>query len=160
MITINDIAHHLSIENRFGGATRFAYSVGYHSILACNFAPDNLKLEALLHDAHEAYIKDLPNPLKRLIRAKTESYDNIAKDIDVLLAYKFQLSIDENDWSITKDIDLRLAITERNCLLSACPEQWIKEYEDKKPYNMEIMKLQPENVEELFLKEYEKWRRN
>ena len=66
---LSDIAHHLSQENRFNGAARFPYSVAQHSLYCYYQArqldlPFNLQCEALFHDAHEAYCKDLTNPTK------------------------------------------------------------------------------------------------
>ena len=60
-INIKDIAHHLSNINRFTGGIN--YSVGQHSIWVARMCPDNM-LAALLHDASEAYLCDLPTPLK------------------------------------------------------------------------------------------------
>jgi hypothetical protein len=63
-ICIEDIAHHLSLLNRFTGATDEAYSVAQHCLVVSAYAPPVLKLPALLHDAPEAYMGDLTHPLK------------------------------------------------------------------------------------------------
>lgn len=157
MICIEDIAHHLSIENRFAGATKFAYSVGYHSVLASNQAPKHLKLEALLHDAEEAYYKDLPYHWKILIRREIHPvfWEQSVNQTKRLIDIKYGLTFSDESHKIIKNIDLRMSTTEKNQLLKDPPIKW----NDTEPYNIEIMKLQPENVEELFLKEYEKYRR-
>ncbi len=67
MINIIDVAHHLATLNRFVGAARFPYSVGYHCILSCKHAPFGLELETLLHEIDEPYINDVSFPLKNLI---------------------------------------------------------------------------------------------
>lgn len=63
-IDIIDIAHHLSLVCRFVGACREFYSVAEHSIRVAEIVPDEYKLHALLHDASEAYMPDLPRPEK------------------------------------------------------------------------------------------------
>jgi len=63
MITIGDIAHHLSRLNRFNGASERPYNVAQHSILVAQNVPPEYALCGLLHDAHEAYIGDLISPL-------------------------------------------------------------------------------------------------
>ncbi len=63
-IDMVDIAHHLSLVCRFAGACREFYSVAEHSIRMARIVPQEYKLHALLHDASEAYIPDLPRPEK------------------------------------------------------------------------------------------------
>jgi len=68
-ICIEDIAHHLSLINRFTGATTRPYSVAEHSLLCVDIAqhegaPVGLQMAMLMHDAHEAYTTDLSSPAK------------------------------------------------------------------------------------------------
>ena len=64
-ISIDDIAHALSHTPRWGGHTEAFYSVASHSMWVADKVPDGYKMEALLHDATEAYIGDMPKPIKR-----------------------------------------------------------------------------------------------
>ncbi|MCK9597454.1 MAG: hypothetical protein M0R06_00360 [Sphaerochaeta sp.] len=63
-ICIEDIAHHLSLICRFGGACKRFYSVAEHSIRLSMELPDQYKLAGLLDDAAEAYLGDWIRPLK------------------------------------------------------------------------------------------------
>lgn len=64
-INIVDIAHHLSNECRWAGGCPQHYSVAQHSVLVSRqFSTPEMKLAGLLHDAAEAYLKDLPSPIK------------------------------------------------------------------------------------------------
>ena len=75
-ILLADIARALSRIPRFNGATHgdVAFSVASHSLLVAELAAvshvpeeDNLptlRLAAMLHDAHEAYMGDLVSPMK------------------------------------------------------------------------------------------------
>lgn len=67
-ITIEDIAHALSMTPRFGGHLPVFYSVGQHSIGVHNTAsaqPRQIRLQALMHDASDAIIGDMPSPIKQ-----------------------------------------------------------------------------------------------
>lgn len=68
-INILDIAHHLSLVNRFNGATRFPINVAYHSYWVARLAyvetnDPKVALQGLLHDATEAYLGDVTKWLK------------------------------------------------------------------------------------------------
>ena len=62
-----DIAHALSVLPRWNGMRRRQISVLEHSLAVWAAAPPALKLEALLHDAHEAYTGDITRPMQRAI---------------------------------------------------------------------------------------------
>lgn len=66
-ICIQDIKVALSNICRFGGQIKNYYSVAQHSILVMHLAPAEIKREALMHDAAEAYLGDVIKPLKNML---------------------------------------------------------------------------------------------
>ena len=64
-IDIVDIAHSLSCINRFNGHTRFPINVAQHSVYCAMLCRGTgFELQALLHDASEAYLGDVTKWLK------------------------------------------------------------------------------------------------
>jgi hypothetical protein len=63
-IFIEDIAHHLSLLCRYGGAVKRFYSVAEHCVHMARWLPQSCKLWGLMHDAAEAYLVDVPRPAK------------------------------------------------------------------------------------------------
>lgn len=93
MICIEDIAHALSNVCRFGGHTKFFYSVAQHSILVahlCDSPVKNAFMAALLHDATEAYCHDVITPLKSILG---EPYKAIERKFEALISEKFGIPV-------------------------------------------------------------------
>jgi uncharacterized protein len=87
-IEIYDIANALAHICRFGGHSRNFYSVAQHSLLVCALAPEELKKEALMHDAAEAYTGDVIKPLKNQLGSK---FHTIESEFNTLIGLKFEL---------------------------------------------------------------------
>jgi len=85
-ISIEDIAHHLSMLPRYNGAMPFSYTVGQHSLFVAELLPEEFKLWGLLHDATEAYLGDLVSPVKDLLSTYDDMSAPVFENIDSLLA--------------------------------------------------------------------------
>ena len=84
-IVIDDIAHALSNLCRYGGHSDIFYSVADHCVNMHDYfmerdQPINAYV-ALMHDATEAYLCDIPRPIKPFITGYQEIEDNLQKVI-------------------------------------------------------------------------------
>lgn len=86
LIDIIDIAHSLSMQVRFGGHLPVPFTVAQHSIEVSYRVPNMFRLTALLHDASEAYLLDIPSPVKKHITGYKEYEDNLSR----MIAEKFE----------------------------------------------------------------------
>ena len=125
-INIEDIAHHLSMLCRFSGAVSRYYSVAEHSYHVSHMVPPELALEALLHDATEAYLGDLIRPVK----ASCPDYKNLEEINDAAVRIRFKLSPYEHP--LVKKADNDILCNEYRELLPPMPTHvpwtWPGEY--------------------------------
>jgi 5'-deoxynucleotidase YfbR-like HD superfamily hydrolase len=128
-IAVEDIAHSLSHLCRFAGHCRVFYSVAEHSVrvsqLAERFAHESVRwyiaLWGLLHDASEAYLIDLPRPLKRSEEIGP-GYRNAETRLMEAVCRRFDLRPQEP--LEVKSADQILLMTERRDLLGQPPSLW------------------------------------
>lgn len=134
-VSIDDIAHALSLQCRYNGHTKSFYSVAEHCVHMAHhalgqgaYAQD--ALDALMHDATECYIGDMVKPLKNLFpdfeRLEARIYQVIAKkfalnprvpktvkwyDLGMLHVERAQaLNPSENDWNLPEGPDMQVHI--------------------------------------------------
>jgi hypothetical protein len=105
---IEDIAHALSMQPRFAGHSLQFYSVAQHCLRAQELVP-NFKLWALLHDAAEAYICDIPRPIKHDKRMK--AYRQVERKIKAVIVRAFGLWPERQPKEVT-DVDNLLLLNE------------------------------------------------
>lgn len=98
-IHIEDIAYALAQQPRYGGHTSPVINVAQHSCLVHDYVNhhvrqtnnttdcftgmenDEISFSALMHDAEEAYLIDIPRPLKKLVPEYVRIGDNFRKAI-------------------------------------------------------------------------------
>ncbi len=111
-IDIKDIAHALSLINRYNGHTPQGYSVAQHAVLVSQIVPRRYAKLGLHHDDGEAYLGDVISPIKRLIR---ELYEPIEEKVMRAVALRLGF-LDEFDCPAArrrvKEADLVLLATE------------------------------------------------
>lgn len=113
-IDLHDIAHALSNLCRYGGHTLKFYSVAQHCVHATEWsatvgADEEQQREVLMHDASEAYLVDVPRPIKR--GRGFEGYLELEAILDHAIAKRFGL-LDERP-PIVKRADMVMLATER-----------------------------------------------
>lgn len=130
-----DIAHSLAQQCRFNGHTKHFYSVAQHCYLMSLHIPPQFALYALLHDAAEAYIGDMPEPVKQLFPEFT-----VMEDMLLSCIYK-AAGIPEPSaeaLAAVKEYDLRMLLTEKQQLLGESPEPWLVDGMGIEPMDIRI----------------------
>jgi hypothetical protein len=90
-VNIMDIAHALAMKCRYGGHCSEFYSLAEHSVLMSQKASPENALWALLHDAGEAYLADVPRPVK----PNLPGWKTLEADVMAAVCTKFGLPLAE-----------------------------------------------------------------
>ena len=117
-VHIEDIAHALANACRFGGHCERFYSVAEHSVLVSYVVPPELALAALLHDAAEAYVVDIPRPLKPYLGG----YKEIEARVWMAIAERFGVPADMPQ--AIKDADNAVLLAEAEQIMKPHPAPW------------------------------------
>ena len=122
-INIVDIAHALSMQCRFAGHVREFYSVAQHSLIVESLLPaevrnPRVRLQALLHDAPEAYLSDIVAPVKH----RLPEYQALEEEVWKAVALRFDIPIGRV--AGVKEADLLALAWERRDLVNHRGISW------------------------------------
>ena len=116
LISIQDIAHALSLICRGNGHVQTFWSVGQHCICCAKEAAarglsDRMVLACLLHDASECYMSDVPTPFKK----ELPEYQAQLNEIDhAMLLYDLENLLGEVQYGEIPDLQIDLDYTVRS----------------------------------------------
>jgi 5'-deoxynucleotidase YfbR-like HD superfamily hydrolase len=148
-----DIARALANQCRFGGHSRVFYSVAQHSVIVSRLVEERGgdtedAFAALMHDATEAYLGDMPHPLKHrspLGAAYKEAEDHLERAI----RDRFRIKPDVPE---IKRVDRALLASERR-VFSAETWHW-PELEGVEPLDLELTAWPPDEAARAFAERY------
>jgi uncharacterized protein len=149
-----DIARALANQCRFGGHCRVFYSVAQHSVIVSRLVEERGGdvqdvFAALMHDATEAYLGDMPHPLKHrspLGAAFKEAEDHL----EVAIRERFAIKADVPE---IKRADRALLATERRAFSE---ETWHwPELEGVEALDLELDAWPPDEAARAFAERYE-----
>jgi 5'-deoxynucleotidase YfbR-like HD superfamily hydrolase len=118
-VCIEDIAHALAHQCRYAGHCKQFYSVAEHSVRVSYACTPEDALWGLMHDAAEAYLVDLPRPVKRLMPQYSVFEDCVLE----VIVRKFGLVPNEMPPSV-KEADMVVGATEKRDLMGEFGLDW------------------------------------
>lgn len=154
-IHIEDIAHALSNQCRFAGHTSEFYSVAQHSVIVSEILASQgkshlVQLKGLLHDATEAYLMDIPRPLKVL--PFMAEYRDVERRLELHISTRFFGFASPICNEEIKKADLIALATEARDLVSDpdAMHSW-EIIQGLQPVQAKIIPLQPRRALEAFM---------
>ena len=139
-INIGDIAHSLAMIPRFAGNTSRPYTVAEHSLMVMQMVEAMghgplICLQALLHDATEAFLGDIPSPVKVLV---PEIRDFETQVLWPAVAEHFNLPIDMHE-SVKKADWIAFYVEASSLCFADNLNEW-ERYDEWMPHAEEWMK--------------------
>jgi hypothetical protein len=117
-VHIEDIAHSLSHQCRYAGHCRDFYSIAEHCCHIYDAIEDEHKFAALMHDASEAYLVDVPRPVKPYLT----NYKEIEARIEEVIFTKYGLPFPFHPR--VKEFDNNIIVDEKEALMAPCDQEW------------------------------------
>jgi len=144
-IDIKDLSHSLSQKCRWNGMCEPFFSVAEHSLRVADVAEaiarafdeyvPEIRLHSGLHDGNEAYMPDVPSPLKQYMRVAMpggalREWKHVERDIDEAIFMKFNLVPTALTAKYTKLADsIMLAIEAEELFAPEKRKAWMIDYE-------------------------------
>jgi hypothetical protein len=102
MFCIEDIAHALSHQPRFSGHLKEFYTVAQHSYHCSRSVAQEHAYTALMHDCSEAYLLDMPSPIKARMPEYKAVEDNLMKTLAEVFQFQYPIPVEVK--SIDRDM--------------------------------------------------------
>lgn len=159
-IDLRDIAHSLSMQCRWNGHTQRFYSVAEHCVLVAETVrrmggTSTEVLAALLHDAPEAYLADLPGPLKGML----PEYQQIEWEHARCITVRFGLALGDLSLPIVVQADRMMLRLEGQQLITPSPrfDDWLESLHQPlaEPVMPDLKCLTPDDARQAFMDEAE-----
>jgi uncharacterized protein len=152
-LDVEDIARALGNLCRFGGHSRSFYSVAQHSVIVSQLVEERGGdaedvFAALMHDAAEAYLGDMPHPIKH--RSPLGTAFKVAEErLEEVIRARFAIKADVPE---IKRADRALLATERRHF-SAENWHW-PELEGIEPLELELEAWSPDEAARAFARRF------
>jgi uncharacterized protein len=148
-----DIARALANQCRFGGHSRVFYSVAQHCVIVSRLVEERGgdaedAFAALMHDAAEAYLGDMPHPLKHR-SALGAAFKAAEEHLEQAIRERFRIKPDVPE---IKRVDRALLATERRAF-SAEDWHW-PELDGVEPLDLELAAWSPDEAAQAFARRY------
>lgn len=155
-VALVDVAHGLALTCRFAGHVRVPYSVAEHCVRMSHAVPEDLALDALVHDCAEAYITDLSAPIKR--RPEMQVFRDAEDRLEAVIREALKLDGPEHDPRI-KPYDEAMFVSEARDLMNMDVQE-LRDRGYPEPLVPETIIPWPwEVVKQMWLDRYEELRR-
>jgi len=149
-ICIEDIAHSLSLQCRYNGHCKQFYSVGQHSLIISEYlegiGQKEFALEGLMHDGPEAYLCDVPRPIKPLLKG----YFKIEDELEKIVYDRFNIASTKESRCAVKKVDNGILVDEMRHLFDN-PKDWALV---EPPLGVKIANCSMEGIKKLFLERF------
>lgn len=183
-IHLEDIAHSLSMQCRFGGHCSVFWTVATHSLNVLHQAQEIAKqyrakhgelpitpveyestdfiVGALLHDASECYLQDIRIDLKCILGNRYKVLENYIQSI---IYGKWMIELDDTERYLIKVADRQVLMAEAQILMQSTGAGWGVELDlaeegysipDPTSLPYEIKEYSPSSIKKIFLEELEK----
>jgi hypothetical protein len=143
--SIEEIAGRLSREYRYSNSCR--YTVAQHSVIVSRLCEENYKLSGLLHDAPEAFIRDVPRPVKEV----SPGYRAVESALQSAIEKRYRADLSATP---VREADLKAYVTERES--DPIPGEGIGLIEESEPAEVILpIHILPEGAaKNVFLEQY------
>lgn len=150
-VSLHDITVSLAKMCRYNGHVDRFYSVAEHSVhvarIARAYDDEEAVLPALFHDAHEAYIGDIPSPQKTMVAGMPEFEEQMEQVVREALDLPLPSSL---VWERVRLYDTMILHRELRYLRSRLPDWYDAQVEQQVPFSIVPYGLEWRDAEALF----------